>query len=227
VDVKELHRFDVSIEEAKEIQVRLRERVLLDAPSRDFRLVAGVDAGFPGPRIGRSGGKGNARAGVVLIDTRTMETVEEAVAEEACRFPYVPGYLSFREGPVVLKAFRKLTELPDLVVFDAQGIAHPRGLGLASHLGVILDIPSIGCAKSRLVGGYREPGKKRGSISGLFYEGKEVGKVLRTRDGVRPVFVSPGHRMDHETAARVVLSLAVKYRLPEPTRRAHMLVSSR
>lgn len=227
MDVREPHRFDVSIKEAKEIQDRLRRRVLLEAPKRDFRLVAGVDAGFPGPRTCRSGGKGNARAGVVLIDTLTMNTVEEAVAEDACRFPYIPGYLSFREGPVILKAFRKLKNLPDLGVFDAQGIAHPRGLGLASHLGVILDIPSIGCAKSRLVGEYREPAKKRGSISNLHFEGKEVGKVLRTRDGVKPVFVSPGHRMDCEAAARIILTLAVKYRLPEPTRRAHILVSCR
>lgn len=227
MDLNELYRFDVSIEEAKEIQGRLRERVLLEAPQRDFRLVAGADASFPGPRTSRSGGKGNARAGIVLIDTLTMSTVEEAVAEEMCRFPYIPGYLSFREGPVILKAFRKLEKQPDLVVFDAQGVAHPRGLGLASHLGVILDIPSIGCAKSRLVGEYQEPGKKKGSVSGLIFEGREIGKVLRTRDGVRPVFVSPGHRMDHETAAGIVLSLAVKYRLPEPTRRAHILVSSR
>ena len=171
MDIRELHRFDVSIEEAREIQNRLRERVLLKAPGRDFRFVAGADASFPSPRAGKRDRGKKARAGIVLIDTHTMETMEEVVAEEACRFPYIPGYLSFREGPVVLEAFRKLRKTPDLVVFDAQGIAHPRGLGLASHLGVILDIPSIGCAKSRLVGEYREPARKKGSISALDYEG--------------------------------------------------------
>jgi deoxyribonuclease V len=125
----------------------------------------------------------------------------------------------------VLEAFQKLKHHPDLVVFDAQGIAHPRGLGLASHLGLFLDLPSVGCAKSRLVGEFADPGPNRGDSSTLYYGGREIGRVLRTKPGVKPVFVSPGHRMDQETAMRVTLELVTHFRLPEPTRRAHQLVS--
>lgn len=223
MEVKTLHSFDVSTREAEEIQGRLREMIVLKPPRTGFTLVAGADVSFPGAVRGR--GANRARAGVVVLDAKTLETVEESLSETECRFPYVPGFLSFREGPALLEAFQKLKHHPDLVVFDAQGIAHPRGLGLASHLGLFLDLPSIGCAKSRLVGEFADPGPKRGDSSTLYYKGREVGRVLRTKPGVKPVFVSPGHRMDQETAVRVILELGTHFRLPEPTRRAHNLVS--
>ncbi|MDD5222804.1 MAG: deoxyribonuclease V [bacterium] len=224
MEIKKLHSFDVHIQEAREIQRRLRDMIVLKSPRAEFTLVAGADVSFPGSIRGR--GTNRARAGVVVLDAETLETVEESVTEVECRFPYVPGFLIFREGPAVLEAFQKLKHAPDLVVFDAQGIAHPRGLGLASHLGLFLDLPSIGCAKSRLVGESAEPGPNRGDSSTLYFEGRDVGRVLRTKPGVKPVFVSPGHRMDQETAARVVLGLVTRFRLPEPTRRAHRLVTT-
>jgi len=223
MDIKKLHSFDVSTQEAKEIQRRLRDMIMLKSPRAGFKLVAGADVSFPGAIRGR--GTNRARAGVVVLDAKTLETVEESLVEVECRFPYVPGFLTFREGPAVLEAFQRLKHHPDLVVFDAQGIAHPRGLGLASHLGLFLDLPSIGCAKSRLVGEFADPGPNRGDSSILYFEGRDVGRVLRTKPGVKPVFISPGHRMDQETAARVILGLVTHFRLPEPTRRAHNLVS--
>ena len=223
MEIKKFHSFDVSTQEAEEIQRRLREMIVLKSSRTRFPLVAGADVGFPGSRPGKRADVG--RAGVVVLDAKTLETVEESLVEVECRFPYVPGFLTFREGPAVLEAFQKLKHHPDLVVFDAQGIAHPRGLGLASHLGLFLDLPSIGCAKSRLVGEFADPGPNRGDSSILYFEGREVGRVLRTKPGVKPVFVSPGHRMDQETAVRVILELVTHFRLPEPTRRAHQLVS--
>ena len=224
MDIKSLHSFDVTTQEALEIQKCLREMIILKSPRTSFSLVAGADVSFPGSIRGR--GTNRARAGVVVLDAKTLETVEESVAEVECRFPYVPGFLTFREGPAVLEAFRKLKHTPDLVIFDAQGIAHPRGLGLASHLGLFLDLPSVGCAKSRLVGEFADPGPNRGDSSSLYFEGREVGRVVRTKPGVKPVFVSPGHRMDQETAVRVILELVTHFRLPEPTRWAHNLVST-
>jgi len=224
MEIRKFHSFDVPTQEAMEIQKRLREMIILKSPRTGFTLVAGADVSFPGSVRGR--GTNRARAGVVVLDAKTLETVEESVAEVECRFPYVPGLLTFREGPAVLEAFQRLKHHPDLVVFDAQGIAHPRGLGLASHLGLFLDLPSIGCAKSRLVGEFAVPGPNRGDSSTLYFEGRDVGRVLRTKPGVKPVFISPGHRMDQETAVRVIIELVTHFRLPEPTRRAHNLVST-
>ncbi len=136
-------------------------------------------------------------------------------------FPYVPGLLTFREGPVLLKAFRQLESEPDLIIFDGQGIAHRQGFGIASHMGVILDKPTIGSAKSKLVGEYREPGRRRGSFSKLYLDGKIIGAVLRTQDGVKPIFVSQGHRIDLRSALKIVLNSATKYRLPDPIRFVH------
>ena len=164
-------------------------------------------------------------AGIVVWDRLHGQVVEEAVASRAVRFPYVPGLLSFREAPAVLAAARKLTHRPDAWMLDGHGRAHPRRFGLACHLGVLLDQPTIGCAKSRLCGQYTEPGRRR-SARTLLRDGDEViAVVLRTRDAVKPVFISVGHRTTLDDAVNLALECGTKYRLPEPTRLAHQLVT--
>ena len=184
-----------------------------------MRLVAGADVSFDkrSPTL---------FAGVVSIDAESLQVVDSAWVEAEAGFPYVPGLLSFREIPPVLEAFRGLKKRPDLLVCDGHGFAHPRRFGLASHLGVLLGLPSIGCAKSRLVGTHREPGPRRGAHVQLRDEGEVIGEVVRTREGVRPVYVSVGHRVSLVTARRWILRLAPRYRLPEPTRAAHALVNA-
>lgn len=181
------------------------------------RFVAGVDAAFS-----RDGTRCVAAA--VLWDADAHEVAEERVAERRLRFPYVPGLLSFREAPAVLAALRKLRRAPDAIVCDAHGLAHPRRFGLACHVGVLCDIPTVGCAKSRLVGEHGEPAALRGSRRAVRDGGETVGSVLRTRDGVRPVYVSVGHRIDLTSAERLVLRCTTGYRLPEPTRLADGVV---
>jgi deoxyribonuclease V len=152
-----------------------------------------------------------------------MAVIEETYATAKISFPYIPGFLSFREGPAIIKAIRRLKTKPDLILFDGQGIAHPKGMGIASHVGVLLNIPSIGCAKSRLVGDYAEPGRSKGEFSKLTLKNHTVGAVLRTRDRVRPLFVSPGHLINLEGAIHMVIQCVRKYRIPEPLRRADAL----
>lgn len=164
-----------------------------------------------------------ARAAVVVLSFPTLEVVDRAWAELPVTFPYIPGYLSFREGPAVLSAFERLTLWPDLVIFDGQGLAHPRRLGLACHLGLWLDLPSIGCAKSRLFGHGQEPGPQRGDSAALLDGDEVIGAALRSRPGCRPLYVSPGQHMDIPSAIRVVLDCCPRYRLPETTRQAHRL----
>lgn len=176
--------------------------------------VAGVDAAY---------GDGFLVGVASLFRLPELSPVEDALLKDSIKFPYVPGFLGFREGPVILKALKSLKLKPDLVIFDGQGIAHPRGLGIASHVGVLLRIPTIGCAKTRLVGSYIEPGPLKGSFSYLYLKGKKVGAVLRTKDNTRPLFVSPGHLIDITSAISIVLSLVTKYRIPEPLRRADLL----
>ena len=182
------------------------------------RLVAGADISFDrsSPEL---------HAAVVVLDVESLEVVEIAGVRAGARFPYVPGYLSFREIPPLLEAFAKLETVPDLIVCDGQGRAHPRRFGLACHLGVLLDLPTLGCAKSRLIGDYREPGPRRGAHTQLRDGGEVIGEVVRTRSGVKPVFVSVGHRISLETARRTTLRLAARYRLPEPVRAAHREVN--
>jgi deoxyribonuclease V len=181
---------------------------------RQVRRVAGVDTGFR---------EGIARAAVVSLTVPELEPQEQTVAELAVAFPYVPGLLTYREGPAIMAALRRLKQLPDLLIFDGQGIAHPRRLGIASHIGVLTDIASIGCAKKRLIGRYAEPGNERGAYNYL-YDGEEtVGAVVRTRSGIKPVFVSIGHRVDLSVAVTWVLRCCRGYRLPETTRRADRL----
>lgn len=189
---------------------------LTGGPKR-VRLVAGADLAY------RSDG-GLAWAAVVLLTVPDGRLVESASAAGPLRFPYVPGYLSFREGPLLRAAFRRLRARPDLCLFDGQGLAHPRRFGLACHLGVLLDLPSVGCAKSLLVGEYEEPGPDRGDWSPLRLDGRRVGAVVRTREGVKPIFVSPGHRIGISQSVRWVLACS-RFRVPEPIRLAEQLVN--
>lgn len=211
------HSWDVSPTEAREIQCQLRECVLVEPLDRRPETVAGVDVSVKGKR---------ARAAVVLCSYPELTPFQAATAEMPVSFPYVPGLLAFREGPVVLAALEQLKDRPDVLMFDAQGFAHPRRMGLATHLGILLDVPAVGCAKSRLCGTYVEPNEHKGSWTPLI-DGddgdKVIGAVVRTRDGVRPVFVSVGHRVDLETAVSLVLECTTRYRLPEPARWAHRI----
>lgn len=206
-----------TIFEAKAVQVALQDKVRIIPLSKKTRFVAGVDAAFAGDRI---------IGAVCLFRYPEISLVEETYAEMRNLFPYIPGFLSFREGPVFIKVIKKLSIKPDVILFDGQGIAHPIRLGIASHIGVLLNMPAIGCAKSRLIGGYKEPKLRRGAWSPLTYNNNVVGAVLRTKDNVRPLFISPGHRIDLKSSIEIVLNCISKYRIPEPLRRADYLSKS-
>lgn len=211
-------KWPATIAEAKRLQEEMAGRVRLTPLTRRPLTIGGVDAAY---------GNGQTVAAAVVYDYPTLTLREEAVAALPTTFPYVPGYLSFREGPAILAAITRLSALPDLFIVDGQGIAHPRGIGIATFLGVLLDRPTIGSAKSLLVGTYDEPPAERGSRTPLVYRGQAVGAVLRTRQGVRPLFVSPGHLVTIDEAADIVLDCCTRYRLPEPQREADRLVGTR
>ena len=206
------HRWDVSPSEAKEIQQGLRSRVSTERTFSQVNTVAGVDVAIKDEV---------ARAAIVVLSYPELTPLDYSLAELPVEFPYIPGLLAFREAPAVLAALEKLKTEPDLFIFDAQGLAHPRRLGLATHLGVIIDRPSIGCAKSRLCGSHHEPGPDRGSYTHLYDDDEIIGAVVRTQTGVSPLYVSIGHQVDLPTAIEYVLSCCTKYRLPETTRYAH------
>ncbi|HEX6543254.1 MAG TPA: deoxyribonuclease V [Ktedonobacterales bacterium] len=216
------HRWDVSADEAIAIQKRLRGEIPLAETATPITLdqihtVAGVDVSYR--EIGR--------AAIAIFSFPDMTLLEQVSATREVTFPYIPGLLAFREGPVVLAAFEQLRRQPDLLMFDAQGYAHPRRLGLARHLGAYLDLPSIGCAKSRLTGTYDEPGPEPGAWSPLMAGGEEIGRVVRTKARTRPLFVSVGYRITLPLAVEVVLRCTRGYRLPEPTRIADQLTKQR
>ena len=209
--------FPVTVADARRIQERLRGEVRIRPLDLSrLRRVAAADVTFLSSME-------DVAAAVVVVAYPSGEVVEERTAVVRTDFPYVPGYLSFREGPAIVAAWGKLRSLPDAVLFDGQGIAHPRRFGIASHIGVLLDVPSVGCAKSRLVGEHGEPGGEKGDWAHLRHEGEPVGAVLRTRKGVKPVYVSIGHQVDLPTSIALVLSLCTRFRLPDPARRAHQL----
>ena len=212
------HGWDVPAQEAMAIQRRLARQVDRSWQKGPVKIVAGIDVGFEG-HVGH--------AVVALLSFPDLEILESARADHEVSFPYVPGLLAFREGPVILAALQQLSIGADVLMFDGHGVAHPRRLGIATHLGVLLGVPSIGCAKSRLVGTHQEPGDRKGSHVWLHDEGEVVGAVLRTRENVNPVYVSIGHRIDLETAVDFVLRACTRYRLPEPTRCAHRLASGK
>lgn len=205
----------MNTKEARELQLSLSHRIVRTNHGLSPRTIAGVDVSVS--RFSKLG-----RAAVVVLSYPGMEVIDLAVAEDKISFPYVPGLLSFREVPVIMKAWDKLTARPDLVIVDGQGIAHPRRFGIASHLGILLDTPSIGCAKSRLTGDYGPVPAKPGSHSLLLDEGELIGAVLRTRQNVKPVFVSIGHKMALPDCISWVLKCCRGMRLPEPTRLAHI-----
>ncbi len=216
--IPRLHSWPRTARAAIALQKQLAGRVVLEPLATTPALLAGVDAAFS--RDGRS-----VIAGVVVWSLDPQRVVESRVARVPLRFPYVPGLLSFRELPGVLAALRALRTRPHVVLCDAQGLAHPRRFGLACHLGLWLDLPTIGCAKTRLCGAYAEPALSKGAQSPLVHGGEVVGAVLRTRARVRPIFVSAGHRVTLADACRVTLLAVGRYRLPEPTRLAHQLVT--
>jgi deoxyribonuclease V len=216
--IRKLHKWDLSCKEAIEIQRRLAKRARFTAMKKTPAVVAGLDCAFSkdGRRI---------VAAVVVVELPSFEVVETAIATQKVEFPYVPGLLSFREAPACLAAIEKIESRPDVFIVDGQGFAHPRRFGIASHIGVLIDRPTVGCAKSRLIGNYDEPGRHEGNYS-LLTDGDEIiGAVLRTRTNVKPVFVSVGHKCTLEDAIKVILECTTKYRLPEPSRLAHQLVS--
>ena len=214
MNARTLHPWCVSHAQAVAIQDALRPRLVAAPLPEEPRLVAGADVAY-------SRRTHRVYAAVVVVELASLETVESVGVTRAATFPYIPGLLSFREAPPLLEAFEQLSQVPDVLVFDGQGLAHPRRFGLACHAGLLLDAPSIGCAKTRLVGGHRAVPDRRGASVPLRVEGETVGAVVRTREGVKPVFVSPGHRADTPSAVELVRALAVRYRLPEPQRRAH------
>ncbi len=213
-----LHDWCVSVPEARRIQERLCGRVVRRGPRGPVRTVAGCDVSY-------DRGSNRFFAGVVLLGYPGLEILERRGAEGTAPFPYVPGYLSFREAPVLLEALGKLGRRPGAVILDGHGLAHPRGLGLASHVGLFLRTPTVGCAKKRLVGTHEEPARERGAAAPLVRDGAEIGRVLRTRAGVKPVYVSVGHLVGLDEATELVLSASTRYRLPEPTRLAHNYVN--
>jgi deoxyribonuclease V len=208
-----------SLAEARKIQEELRAAVVTrDALPRRLRTIAGADVSY-------DRGSPVLYAAVVVLDAETLAPLEAVAARDVARFPYVPGYLSFRELPILAEAFAKLRAKPDLVLCDGHGRAHPRRCGFASHLGVALGVPTIGCAKTRLVGEHAAPGPERGAHVPLRDAGETIGSVLRTRPGTAPIYVSIGHRISLPTARRLVLRFSPRYRVPEPIRTAHAEVN--
>jgi deoxyribonuclease V len=215
-----LHRWDVTPAEARALQTELRGRVELRDRLGRLHRVAGADVAFDGSGEGRE-----AIAAVVVFSYPGWEELECAIARRPLTFPYVPGLLSFREIPAILAALELLQKTPDLIFCDGQGYAHPRRFGLASHLGVLLDVPTIGCAKSRLIGTHREPGARPGSWTPLMDDEERIGAVLCTRAGSRPLYISCGHRVSLERAVSLTLEACDGPRVPLPTRRADRCVA--
>lgn len=209
----------LSVREARDLQERLAPLVLRGRPLRKaIALVAGADVAY-------SQRSEKIWASVVVCTLPGLEVVAKAIRADKVRFPYVPGLLSFREGPALLKAFALLEQRPDVVLFDGQGRAHPRGMGLACHMGLCLDLPTVGCAKSRLVGEHKPLAMEKGACQWLTIHGRRVGAVLRTRAGTSPVYVSAGYRTSLEMAVELVMATCTHYRIPEPLRQAHILAN--
>jgi deoxyribonuclease V len=216
---EQLHDWTMTPREAVELQKSLRERVRLAPLKKEIKTIAGADISF-------NKFSTVLYAGIVVMSLPSLEVFEEVGVVSETKFPYVPGLLSFRESPSVLEAWAKLKIEPDAVMFDGQGIAHPRRVGIASHVGLIINRPTLGCAKSVLVGKYEEPKAERGNWTELVDKGEVVGGAVRTKTNVQPIFVSPGHLIDLESAIKLTLACDGGYRQPEPTRRAHLLVNA-
>jgi deoxyribonuclease V len=215
VQVQERHGWKLTTAEARELQIKLAGEVIRTGESSNVRFIAGVD--MSADRIHNF-----ARAAAVVLTYPELVLAEVKVAGGSLDFPYVPGLLTFREAPLVLAACEQLTLTPDLVLVDGQGIAHPRRFGIAAHLGLLLDVPTVGCAKSLLIGAHDELEEKAGSTADLIDNSQIIGAAVRTRCGVKPVYVSIGHRTSLENAVRWTLAACRGYRLPEPLRMAHL-----
>lgn len=221
MEIRPLHNWNLTEQQAIELQKQLAYEVIEeDKFEEPIKTVAGIDLGY-------DLSSNMSRAVVVVLKFPELELIESQEANMPIQFPYVPSLLSFRETPVAIKALEKIQNAPDLILCDGQGIAHPRGFGIACHIGMIADVPSIGVAKSVLVGKFENLGEARGSTAPMIYRKEEVGAAVRTRDKVQPVYVSVGHRISLETAIKYVLACAPKYRLPETTRLADKLASYR
>jgi deoxyribonuclease V len=214
--MKPLHAWNVSSEEAIRIQEAFKDQIILKKTFSKVRTIGGGDAAY-------SKDDKFLFAAIVVLSISEMEILDTATADGKTSFPYVPGLLSFREGPILIEAFQRLRLKPDVMIYDGQGIAHPRRMGLASHMGLWLDLPSIGCAKTPLLGGYVSPGPSRGSLEWIRRKGRKVGAVLRTKENVKPIFISPGHRIDFLTSNRLILESCKGFRFPEPLLKAHQL----
>ena len=199
--------------EAVAIQQQLREKLRITDDFGTPKTVLGVDVGY-------NLTTGMSRASIVLIDLATLTPLQNIVVETPTTFPYIPGLLSFREIPAILAAMVQLEAMPDILMVDGHGIAHPRRMGIAAHLGALLDMPSLGVAKKRLCGTHEDPADHKGATAPLFHRGEQIGIVLRSREGVKPLYISPGHRMGMESALSFMLHCLTRYRLPEPTRLA-------
>lgn len=214
-----LHDWNVSPSEAVVLQNQLRTQIRIEPLTKPAQTIAGCDISF-------NKFEETVYAGIVVLRLDTLETIEEAGVVSTAPFPYIPGLLSFREIPSLLQAWQKLTIEPDVVMFDGHGTAHPRRIGIASHAGLFLNRPTFGCGKSVLVGKYDEPAPERGNWSPMTHYREVIGAALRTKNKVNPVYVSPGHLIDLETAIALTLACDGGYRIPEPTRRAHNLVNA-
>ncbi len=217
MEVKHLHPWHLTSPEAKNIQETLAKKVIREDTSLNISTVCGVDVGF--------GKEGKAHAACVVMSYPVLEVIDYITVNTTVDFPYIPGLLSFREIPSFIPALERLKIEPDLILCDGHGIAHPRRFGIASHLGLLLDKPVVGCAKSKLIGTYHEPDNKRGSYEYLYHSGEIIGAVMRTRSGVKPVFISIGHKLSLKRALDLILHCCTKYRIPEPIRCAHMKAS--
>lgn len=216
--IRRLHSWALSSKEAIDVQRSLSCQVCQLPLKKPVRTIAGADVSYSkeGTQV---------YAAVLVFSFPDLVLADQALTDDTQKFPYMPGLLTFREAPVLTKAFRKIRRKPDVIIFDGQGIAHPRGMGLASHMGLILDCPTIGCAKTRLVGIHPPLPEAKGSTVLLTDQGRVVGGVVRTRERVKPVFVSPGHAITLEESIRLVLNCCKGYKLPEPTRQAHVAVN--
>jgi deoxyribonuclease V len=216
---KQLHPWRVTPAEARKIQQQLQQQVIMEDVFDEIHTVAGVDIG-----IKRDNDNSEiAKAVVVILNYPELELIDQIRVEQPIEFPYIPGLLSFRESPAIITAFEKLSTEPDLIIVDGQGIAHPRRFGIASHLGLLLDKPTIGCAKSRLYGRHDQPDMAAGSYAYLYDRDDIIGAVLRTRENVNFVYVSVGHNISLESAIEYTLKCCLNYRLPQPTRLAHQV----
>ena len=213
-----LHPWTDDVQEAEKLQDKYRSMVSTKPEKTSFRLVGGVDVAY-------SKRDNNAFATVAVMKVPEMELIEKVRAQGEVTFPFVPGLFFFREGPIIMKALSRLKFAPDVFIFDGHGIDHPKGIGMASHMGLMLEMPTIGCAKKLLCGSVEQLGNNVGDTAPIINGNVEVGKAIRSRENVKPLYVSPGHKMDIETAVKTILDLLRGYRLPEPLRLAHIMVN--